>query len=120
MLPNQLTPEELKRLLAADLDTVASSAPVDELHFLRMMPDSARKALMEAMIERTYAPGDVIFHEDAPGDVAYLVWSGKTLVIKGNLDSPTILGYRGPGDILGTSHGCSAPSLPSASRLWRR
>ncbi|MBN2391337.1 MAG: cyclic nucleotide-binding domain-containing protein [Anaerolineae bacterium] len=101
MLPDQLTPQELKRLLAAELDTVASTAPVDELHLLRMMPDAARKALMGAMTEQTYARGDVIFHEGAPGDIAYLIWSGKALVIKGDLDSSTILGYRGPGDILG-------------------
>ena len=101
MLPNQLTPEELERLLTAELDSVASIAPVDELHLLRMMPNTARKALMQAMTEQTYARGDVIFHEGAPGDVAYLIWSGKTLVIKGDLNAPTILGYRGPGDILG-------------------
>jgi len=101
MLPDKLTPEELRHLLAANVDIVASTAPVDDLHLLRMIPDSARKALTEAMIERTHAPGDVIFHEGAPGDIAYLIWSGKTIVIKGDLDSPTILGYRGPGDILG-------------------
>jgi signal transduction histidine kinase len=101
MLPNQLTPQELQRLLAADLDTAAATTPVDELHLLRMIPDSARTALVDVMTEQTYAPGDVIFHEDAPGDIAYLIWSGKTLVIKGALDAPTILGYRGPGDILG-------------------
>ncbi|MFN2283500.1 MAG: ATP-binding protein [Anaerolineae bacterium] len=101
MLPNQLTPNELKRLLAAELDTVATTAPVDELHLLRMLPDTARRALMEAMIEQTYMRGDVIFHEGAAGDIAYLIWGGKVLVIKGDLDAPTILGYRGPGDILG-------------------
>jgi signal transduction histidine kinase len=101
MLPNKLTPAELEHLLYAELDTVALAAPVDELHLLRIMPDTARKALMQAMTEQTYARGDVVFHEGAPGDVAYLIWSGKALVIKGDLDSPTILGYRGPGDILG-------------------
>jgi CRP-like cAMP-binding protein len=101
MLPNQLTPEELKHLLNAELDTVASSAPVDELHLLRMMPDTARKALMQAMTEQTYTRGGVVFHEGTSGNIAYFIWSGKVLVIKGDLDFPTILGYRGPGDILG-------------------
>ncbi len=101
MLPDQLTPTELEHLLSAELDAAASAAPVDELHLLRMMPETAREALMQAMTEQTYASGDVIFHEGAPGDIAYLIWAGKALVIKGNLDSPTILGYRGPGDILG-------------------
>ncbi len=101
MLPGKLTSAELEHLLYAELDTIASAAPVDELHLLRMMPETARQALMQAMSERTYARGDVIFHEGTPGDVAYLVWAGKALVIKGGLDSPTILGYRGPGDILG-------------------
>lgn len=101
MLPDKLTQEELRHLLAAELDTVATTAPVDELHLLRMLPDTARRALMEAMIEQTYTRGDVIFHEGAAGEIAYLIWSGKVLVIKGDLNAPTILGYRGVGDILG-------------------
>ena len=101
MLPNKLTPAELKHLLSAKLDAVASAASIDESHILHLMPRAARKALMQTMTERTYKRGDVIFHEGASGDVAYLVWAGKALVIKGGLDSPTILGYRGPGDILG-------------------
>ncbi len=101
MLPDKLTPTELEHLLAAELDEAASTAPVDEPQLLRPMPESARKALMQAMTEKTCARGDVIFHEGTPGDVAYLVWAGKVLVIKGSLDSPTILGCRGPGDILG-------------------
>lgn len=101
MLPNKLTPTELEHLLTAKLDTAASSAPVEEPHLLRLMPETARKALMQTMTEQTYARGDVIFHEGAPGDVAYFIWAGKALVIKGELESPTILGYRGPGDILG-------------------
>jgi len=101
MLPDKLTPAELEHLLAANLDTAASTAPVDEPHLLRLMPETARQALMQTMTEQTYARGDVIFHEGAPGDVAYLVWAGRVLVIKGDLDSPTILGYRGPGDIVG-------------------
>ncbi len=101
MLPDKLTPAELERLLSAELDTAAATAPVDEPHLLRLMPGTARQALMQSMTEQTYARGDVVFHEGAPGDVAYLVWAGKALVIKGDLDSPTILGYRGPGNILG-------------------
>lgn len=101
MLPDKLTPVELEHLLAAELDAAASTVPVDEPHLLRLMPETARQALMQTMTEQSYARGDVIFHEGAPGNVAYLIWAGKALVIKGDLDSPTILGYRGPGDILG-------------------
>jgi len=101
VLPDKLSPVELDHLLTAELDAAVSTALVDEPQLLRLMPETARKALMRAMTEQTYARGDVIFHEGAPGDIAYLVWAGKALVFKGNLDSPTILGYRGPGDILG-------------------
>jgi CRP/FNR family cyclic AMP-dependent transcriptional regulator len=101
MLPDKLTAEELGHLLAARLGAPDMTAPVDDLHLLRLMPKVAREALTQAMTEQTYTPGDVIFHEGAPGDVAYLVWAGQALVIKGDLVSPTILGYRGPGDILG-------------------
>lgn len=101
MLPNKLTPAELEHLLSAELDTAASTVPTDEPYLLHLMPRSARKTLMQTMIEQNYKRGDVIFHEGTPGAFAYLVWAGQALVIKGSLDSPTILGYRGPGDILG-------------------
>ncbi len=101
MLPNKLASEELEHLLSAQLDAPDAAAPADDMHLLRLMPKVAREALTQAMTEQTYAPGDVVFHEGAPGDIAYLVWSGRALVIKGDLRSPTVLGYRGPGDILG-------------------
>ncbi|HOU14136.1 MAG TPA: ATP-binding protein [Anaerolineae bacterium] len=101
MLPNKLTPEELEHLLSIQLDAPDTAASVGDIHLLRLMPKAAREALMQAVTEQTYPTGDVIFHEGAPGDVAYLVWAGRALVMKGDLESPTILGYRGPGDILG-------------------
>jgi len=101
MLPDKLTPEELEHLLDAELDIAAANAPVEEPHLLRLMPDTARQTLMQTVTEQTYARGDVVFHEGAPGDIAYFVWSGRVLAVKGDLDSPTILGYRGPGDIVG-------------------
>ena len=101
MLPDKLTPEELARLLTLQISALNSSESATDLHLLRLMPEAARAQLMRAMTRQTYTRGDVIFHEGTPGDVAYLIWSGEVLVIKGGLHSPTILGSRGPGEILG-------------------
>ncbi|HOT90202.1 MAG TPA: ATP-binding protein [Anaerolineae bacterium] len=100
MLPDKLTPEELEHLLSVQRETVDTML-VDNVHLLRLMPQDAREALTQTMTEQTFAPGEVVFHEGDAGNIAYLVWSGQALVMKGNLESPTILGLRGPGDILG-------------------
>ncbi len=101
MLPKKLTPEELKSLLTRGLDRSTISVPVDETHLLPLIPKVAHKTLAQTLVEQKYASGDVIFHEGESGEVAYFIWAGQAIVIKGDLQTPTILGYRGPGDILG-------------------
>ena len=46
-------------------------------------------------------PGEIIIRENEPGDVFYLIRSGEAVVIKGAINTPTILGFRSPGDAIG-------------------
>jgi signal transduction histidine kinase len=43
----------------------------------------------------------MIFREGEPGDALYIIWSGLIVAVKGALQTPTFLGYRGPGEVLG-------------------
>jgi signal transduction histidine kinase len=53
------------------------------------------------MTEQNYLPGQIIFKEGDMGDAMYIIWSGRAAVVKGDFQAPTILGYRGAGDIIG-------------------
>jgi len=52
-------------------------------------------------VEQTCAGGEIIFAEDAPGDAMYLIRSGMVAILKGSLESPLVLGFRGPGEMIG-------------------
>jgi signal transduction histidine kinase len=98
MTSGTLTPEELDRLIAFHppvLDAVSESP------LLRQLASVDRRLLAKLMTEQRYAPGEFVFREGDSGDATYLIWSGRAVVLKGGVQSLTILGYRGPGEIIG-------------------
>jgi signal transduction histidine kinase len=96
-----LTTEELDHLLAALPDPTEANEPLSNLSFLQMFVPLGREQLNRLITEQTCAPGDVLFRENEPGDAMYIIRSGMVVAIKGKLQSPTFLGYRGPGDVMG-------------------
>lgn len=101
MNSQSLTPQELDRLRGmqsslAELHGVASDSPL-----LQQLASIDRKLWETLTTERRYAPGEFVFREGEAGDAMYLIWSGRVVVVKGDLECPTILGYRGPGQIVG-------------------
>jgi signal transduction histidine kinase len=101
MSSKKLTANQLEQLLsletsAEELNTSSPDSPL--LHLLASLD---RSVLTQSMQEQLYEPGDIIFQEGERGDALYLIWSGKISVVKGALDAPTILGNRGPGEIIG-------------------
>jgi signal transduction histidine kinase len=99
MTVHRLAPEELRRILPAG-PAVEPQAHADH-RLLRVLSSLGRDALASLMQEQRYRPGDVVFGEGAPGDAMYLIWAGRVAVVKGDFQSPTILGYRGPGEVVG-------------------
>ncbi len=53
------------------------------------------------MLERAYERGTILCREGDVGDTMYLIRAGRTAVFKGDPQAPTILGYRGPGEVIG-------------------
>jgi signal transduction histidine kinase len=96
-----LTTEELDHLLATLPDPTEANEPLSNLSFLQMFVPLEREQLNRLITEQTCAPGDVLFRENEPGDAMYIIRSGMVVAIKGKLQSPTFLGYRGPGDVMG-------------------
>lgn len=100
MPPQLLTSQKLNRLLAAP---TSSEPPPAELNspILDLLAATNREELAKMMTEHGYPRGAIIFMEDDVGDAMYVIRSGRVVVVKGDLKSPTILGYRGVGEIIG-------------------
>ncbi len=68
---------------------------------MRVLANAGRGTLSKLLGESQYQAGDIIFKEGDLGSTMYIVWSGRVAVIKGDLDAPTVLGYRGVGEVIG-------------------
>ncbi|MBN1681073.1 MAG: cyclic nucleotide-binding domain-containing protein [Anaerolineae bacterium] len=99
MSSHVLSPKELEhfRNNLSPEDTIEAQ----NVALLRELASIDRHILAELITEETYAPGEFVFWEGASGDTMYLIWSGRVVVLKGALEDPTILGYRGPGEVIG-------------------
>lgn len=96
-----LTQSQLEYLLAAEAGY--SDAPDTPYNspFLRLLVSADRGRLTDSFVVSHYGPGEIVFQEGERGDIMYIIWSGRVALVKGNLDSPTILAYRGAGEIIG-------------------
>ncbi len=102
MTTQTLTQEEFNRLLttrSSMTDTSSDSGLGSP--FLRLLATAGRDLLSKLMSEEHYSSGELIFAEGELGNAMYIIWSGRAAVVKGDFQSPTILGYRGAGDIIG-------------------
>lgn len=93
---------------SSDLDRLLSVYRVyeqerqeDRRPFLALLTWVEQKQASQGLMERTCVPGEVIIQEGEPGDVFYLIRSGQAVVIKGDFQTPTILGFRSVGDAIG-------------------
>jgi signal transduction histidine kinase len=96
-----LTPEELDHLLKILPDPTEANEPLSNLSFLQLFVPLGREQLSRLITEQTCKAGEVLFWENEPGDAMYIIHSGMTVALKGKLDAPTFLGYRGPGEVMG-------------------
>lgn len=101
MAPEIITPEQLENLLSAEASLYEAPETTYNSPFLHLLVSADRGQLTQSFREFNFAPGEVVFHDGDEGDTMFLIWSGKIAIIKGDLDSPIILAYRGPGEIFG-------------------
>jgi CRP/FNR family cyclic AMP-dependent transcriptional regulator len=101
MTTQTITQSEHNQLLAryekpTDIADTTFDSPL-----LRLFVSAGRESLNQSFTERWCQPGEIICREAEAGDTMYLIYSGRVVVLKGEFASPTVLGYRGPGDIIG-------------------
>jgi len=95
-----ISPAELHKLLSV-YDVYKQERIEDKTSFLSLLTTIEQGQTDHTIEERICQPGEIIIHENAPGDIFYIIRSGQTVVIKGDLQNPAILGFRSSGEAIG-------------------
>jgi diguanylate cyclase (GGDEF)-like protein len=100
MLIEKIPPSELQKLLAV-YDIYKQEKLDNDLPFLSLLTLMEKGHLDQMNAERICQPGEIIIREHEPGEGFYIIRSGHTVVIKGDFENPTILGFRSSGESIG-------------------
>lgn len=95
-----ISPSELHKLLSI-YDVYKQERIEDKAPFLSLLNLIEQGQKDNPISERICQPGEVIIREHEPGDHFYMIRSGQTVVIKGDFQNPTILGFRSIGEAIG-------------------
>lgn len=96
-----ISPQQLEHLSLSAAARTKSSGSKLQSPFLRMLASAGRDVLSRLLEEQHYTAGEVVFSEGGQGNAMYIVWSGRVAVVKGDLEHPALLGYRGVGEVVG-------------------
>lgn len=91
----------LNRLQTLYLNLSAAPSGESDLPVLNLFSVIDQQDMSQYFTERVCEPGEIIVREGDPGDIMYVVRSGQTIVLKGELQNPKVLGIHGPGGIIG-------------------
>jgi signal transduction histidine kinase len=70
--------------------------------FLTTLSEASRARLKELLHDEHHPANTVIFREEMPGEVLYIIWSGRVAIVKDlEGETPILLAYGEPGEILG-------------------
>lgn len=100
MATKTLTPGELDRIRQAEPVAAMDDIQHDS-SILRLLTTSDRQQVAKMILEQRYNTGAIIFKEGDIGQSMSIVRSGRVAVIKGDFDAPTVLGFRGAGEVIG-------------------
>jgi signal transduction histidine kinase len=97
----RLTKKQFNHLLGVVEEAAYQPATVSDSAFMRALSSIDRRLLAALLEEQQCPPRSTIFTEGDDGDTVYLIRSGRIAAITGDLDAPTFLGCRGPGEVIG-------------------
>ena len=95
-----ISSSELHKLLTI-YDVYKQERIENETPFLSLLNLIEQGKTDQKVKERICQPGEIILREHEPGDDFYVIRSGQTVVIKGEFQNPTILGFRSTGEAIG-------------------
>ena len=95
-----ISQKELEKLISV-YDDYKNENGQDKTPFLQLLNWMEKTQEHEEICKRDCQPGEVIIRENEPGNLFYIIQSGQAVVVKGDFETPTILGFRGIGDAVG-------------------
>ena len=101
MPPRIVKPSLLDHLLVSEAKHPFEPETLYDSPLQHLLVSADRRQLSESFIERNCLPGEIVILEGEAGDTMYLIWSGRVVIVKGDLESPTILDFRGASEIIG-------------------
>jgi diguanylate cyclase (GGDEF)-like protein len=101
MTTQTISPALLEKLLVIYQDQLKERPPSPQEPFLNVLEEMKNFPVAQEFQELQCQPGDIIISENDQGDKFYLIRSGRTAVLKGDLKSPVVLAFREAGDIIG-------------------
>jgi len=95
-----ISSSELNKLLSI-YDVYKQERFEDESPFMALLALMEQRQTDQTIAERICRPGEIIVREHEAGDDFYIIRQGQTVVIKGDVQNPTILGFRSIGEAIG-------------------
>jgi diguanylate cyclase (GGDEF)-like protein len=92
---------ELDKFLAIYALQQQASHSRDAPPFKELLAWMDKKQNGQTLLERKCQPGEIIMREGEAGDVFYAMRGGLAIVIKGEIETPTVIGFRSTGDTIG-------------------
>jgi signal transduction histidine kinase len=78
-----------------------NSSHVPEITFTSVLSRLKPTLLQQSATELLFQPGEIIVQEGEVGDAVFIIRSGVVAALKGDLKSPAVLGFCGPGEVVG-------------------
>jgi signal transduction histidine kinase len=99
--PYRISHSQLAHLLAMEPHIEYNTDDTGSMLFMRIMDLAKQPEWSKSFSEEQFSAGEAVFLEGEWGDCMYSILSGRVAIIKGDLDSPTILAFRSEGEIIG-------------------
>lgn len=97
----QISHSLLAHLLEVEPNFPYTTDKTGAILYKKIMDLAKKKEWSKSFFEENFKAGEAVFLEGEWGDRMYLILSGRIAIIKGDLDSPTILAYRSEGEMIG-------------------
>lgn len=102
-MPELISRTQLESLIASVSSPAAFTfiEGLDPAIFFQLLRATQQTPTTASIIRRHCVQGEIVFREGEAGDTMYMVLAGRCVLVKGDLNSPTILGLSKIGSIFG-------------------
>lgn len=102
-MPDRVSPSQLAELVecTSSTDSLTIVEGLDPAIFFQLLRVTQQTPTTASIIRRHCTKGEIVFREGQKGDTMYMVLAGRCVLVKGDLEAPTLLGLCHVGSIFG-------------------